>query len=75
METKASTHDHLLIIRRTDANQIESAFRAYSAQLASGEQTPWHIGFDGKVLRGSFDHFNDQKARGFLSAFLSDKHI
>jgi len=63
------------IIRRTDPHALENAFRAYSAELASDEQSPWHIGFDGKVLRGSFDHFKDQKAIQLLSAFLSDKHI
>jgi len=33
------------------------------------------IGYDGKVLRGSFDHFNDQKAIQVLSAFAADKQI
>ncbi|MGB0383645.1 MAG: ISAs1 family transposase [Ardenticatenaceae bacterium] len=63
------------IIQRTDPNELESAFRAYSAELASDEETPWHIGFDGKVLRGSFDHFKDQRAIQLLSAFISHKHI
>jgi len=31
--------------------------------------------FDGKVLRGSFDHFRDQKAIQVLSAFLSNPRL
>ncbi|MCP4363015.1 MAG: hypothetical protein GY796_33840, partial [Chloroflexi bacterium] len=33
------------------------------------------IGYDGKVIRGSFDHFNDQKAIQVLSAFAVDEQI
>ena len=33
------------------------------------------MGLDGKVLRGSFDHFQDQKALQVLSAFLGDSRI
>lgn len=63
------------IIRETDGTELEKSFRTYSAQLASGEQSRWHIAIDGKVLRGSFDHFADQKALQLLSAFLSDNQI
>ena len=30
------------------------------------------MAFDGKALRGSFDAFNDAKARQILSAFAAD---
>jgi len=30
------------------------------------------VGFDGKVVRGSFDQFQDQKAIQVLSAFLTE---
>ena len=63
------------IIRGTNPQQLEAAFRGYSARLVSQEQTPWHISLDGKVVRGSFDHFNDQKAIQLLSAFLSENKI
>ena len=33
------------------------------------------MAFDGKVLRGSFDHFLGQSAIQVLSAFLTDQHI
>jgi predicted transposase YbfD/YdcC len=33
------------------------------------------VDFDGKVVRGSFDHFQDQKAIQVLSAFLSDLRL
>ena len=33
------------------------------------------VGFDGKVVRGSFDHFQDQKAIQVLSAFLTDSRL
>ena len=33
------------------------------------------MGGDGKVLRGSFDPFNDPKAIQILSAFVSDRRL
>ena len=50
---------------------MEIAFRAH-AKLLQG-QTPYgNIAMDGKVLRGSFDHFNDREAAQMLSAFATD---
>lgn len=63
------------IIQGTSAAEVEQSFRAYSAVLASSEGTKRFIACDGKVLRGSFDHFLDQKALQILSAFLTDSRI
>ena len=31
--------------------------------------------FDGKVIRGSFDHFKDQKAIQFISVFCANNNL
>jgi len=63
------------IIQGTSPAEIEACFREYSAHLAESESQKRFVGFDGKVLRGSFDHFQDQKALQVLSAFLGDSRI
>lgn len=63
------------IIQDTSGMELEQSFREYSEVLANGDGKKQFIGCDGKVLRGSFDHFNDQKAIQVLSAFVSDSHI
>ncbi len=63
------------IIRGVSGNEIEKSFREYSAELAANGKGKRVVSFDGKVLRGSFDHFKDQKAVQILSAFVSDRHI
>jgi predicted transposase YbfD/YdcC len=62
-------------IQGTSASEIEKVFREYSADLAEGEKDKRFVAGDGKVLRGSFDHFGDQKAMQVLSLFLSDSQI
>jgi len=63
------------IIRGTSASDLEKSFRQYSALLAESDDENRFISCDGKVLRGSFDHFKDHKAVQILSAFLSNSHI
>lgn len=63
------------IIQGTDAAELESCFRRYSAALSESQASHQFIGCDGKVLRGSFDHFEDQKAIQLLSAFLNDGQL
>jgi len=63
------------IIQGTDSEALESSFRKYSAKLVTQGDKKRFIGYDGKVLRGSFDHFHDQKAIQILSAFASDENI
>ncbi len=50
------------ITQRTAATELEQSFRKYSASLAQLDGKNVFVGYDGKVLRGSFDHFKDQKA-------------
>jgi predicted transposase YbfD/YdcC len=54
---------------------LEQSFRQYSQKLAQSDGQKQFIGCDGKVLRGSFDHFKDQKAVQILSAFVSHSHL
>jgi len=57
-----------------DPTEIEAAFRHPAEQLDStitpaGQRV---VALDGKTLRGSFDHLDDQAAAQVLSAFASD---
>jgi hypothetical protein len=63
------------IIQGTCGADLEQSFRQYSAVLADSKGPHQFIGCDGKVLRGSFDRFQDQKAVQILSAFASDSQI
>lgn len=63
------------IIQGTSGAELEQSFRGYSQELAESKGEKQAIGCDGKVLRGSFDHFNDQKAIQILSAFVSDSRL
>ena len=63
------------IIQKTSTTELEQSFRKYSVSLAELDGKNAFIGYDGKVLRGSFDHFNDQKAIQVLSAFAADEQI
>jgi hypothetical protein len=66
------------IIQGMKGEELEKAFRKYSAMLVSLEQKEnevLRIGFDGKTLRGSFDNFHDEKAVQILSAFVANSEI
>jgi predicted transposase YbfD/YdcC len=63
------------IIQGTSGAELEESFRQYSQALAQSEGQKQVIGCDGKVLRGSFDHFKDQKAIQILSAFVSNSRL
>jgi predicted transposase YbfD/YdcC len=57
-----------------ERDDLEAAFRHHAQELngtvrMTGKRT---VALDGKTLRGSFDHLNDQKAAHVLSAFASD---
>ncbi len=58
------------IIQGVSSSELEEQFRAYSATLSGDPSQQRAIAFDGKVLRGSFDRFQDQNAIQILSAFL-----
>jgi len=59
------------ILQRLDATEVEKAFREHAAFLnfAPDATEGCVIAFDGKTLKGSFDNFNDAKAKQVLSAF------
>jgi len=63
------------IIQGTFSAGLEECFRQHSHLLSLGDSEKWFVAFDGKVLRGSFDHFEDQKAIQVLSAFLTNQRI
>jgi hypothetical protein len=63
------------IIQGVSSSELEEQFRAYSAALTGEPSQQRVIAFDGKVLRGSFDRFQDQKAIQILSAFLTESNI
>jgi len=63
------------IIQGTSGQELEQSFRQYSEQLAQSEGQKQFIGCDGKVLRGSFDHFKDHKAVQILSAFVTNSRL
>ena len=62
------------ILQGLDAADVEKAFREHAAFLncAPGGADARVIAFDGKTLKGSFDNFNDAKAKQVLSAFAVD---
>lgn len=63
------------IISGVSPAALEESFRKYSLALVNPETSKHCIAMDGKVLRGSFDHFQDQEAIQVLSAFVTDAKI
>jgi DDE family transposase len=62
------------ILQGLSATDVERVFREHAANLnldVAGSNARV-IAFDGKTLKGSFDNFNDIKARQVLSAFAVD---
>jgi hypothetical protein len=62
------------ILHGLTAADVEKAFREHAARLnaaAAGAGTRV-IAFDGKALKGSFDSFNDARAKQMLNAFAVD---
>lgn len=58
------------MLQALDEHELEKAFRDHSGRLSTlaDEETPI-LAIDGKVLRGSVDHFEDQRAAQLLSVF------
>lgn len=65
------------IIQGTDKQGLEACFRAYSKSLAELMETGSLVGVavDGKVLCGSYDHFQDKKAVQILSFFETQSEL
>src|SRR5260370_28986640 len=62
------------ILQGLEPADVEKVFREHAADLNSSEAPIGTriVALDGKALRGSFDAFNDAKARQMLSAFAAD---
>jgi hypothetical protein len=62
------------ILQGPSATDVEKVFREHAADLNATAAEPGVrlLAFDGKALKGSFDSFNDIKARQVLSAFAVD---
>jgi len=58
------------IIQGVDQVDLEAAFRKYSQSLQDVKGLRF-LACDGKVLRGSFDNFNDKTASQLLSIFCT----
>lgn len=65
------------IIKGIDPKETERAFRDYTNSLLeeSEENSIKYVALDGKVLKGSFDNFKDNKALQVLSAFLINDEV
>ena len=59
------------VLQGTKATEVERVFRIHAAVLADqvGCEGVRVVAFDGKTLRGSFDHFVDRSAVHLVSAF------
>ncbi|HSO86416.1 MAG TPA: ISAs1 family transposase [Draconibacterium sp.] len=65
------------IIQGIDEQELESCFRAYAQSLltGAGNDNPIGVAVDGKVLRGSYDNFQDKKAVQVLSFFDTQSEL
>lgn len=67
------------LILSVNSKELEKVFREYAKEISikkekSNKQIKT-ISIDGKTLKGSFDHFEDQSAIQVLSAFLLEENI
>lgn len=54
-----------------DVKEVEKGFRQHSLELNEGSSAYGRIFMDGKVLRGSFDHFEGRKAVQVVTALAT----
>jgi hypothetical protein len=67
-----------LIIQSVDPTALEAAFRQHAVSISTPScASPGltAIAVDGKTLRGSFDAFNDAKAKHMITAFCQADQI
>lgn len=62
------------IIHTVQKDELEKAFRIHARQLTSHLEGK-HLCMDGKVLKGSFDHMNDQAMLQVFSVFLAQEQL
>ena len=62
------------LLHALDPAELEAAFRRHAERLDDVPTSPGLrvVALDGKTLRGSFDHLDDQAAAQVLSAFASE---
>ena len=62
------------LLHALDPAEVEAAFRRHAEHLGGATAAPGRrvIALDGKTLRGSFDHLDDQAAAQVLGAFASE---
>lgn len=65
------------VILGVDSEELESSFRVYTQSLIDGSNASpiGTIAFDGKTLRGSYDHFQDKRAMQILSMFRTQDKL
>jgi len=63
------------VLTGLNVENLEIVFRSHAKLLQDNSSSNGSIAMDGKVLRGSFDHFSDRKAAQMLSAFETDSHL
>lgn len=64
------------VIQGIDHQELEACFRVYTQSLLSTDISKYiSIAVDGKVLRGSYDNFNDKKAIQILSFFDTQSEL
>jgi len=63
------------ILQGVKSTELEVAFRKYMDSIEPKKENGIHLSCDGKVLRGSFDHFEDQKAIQMLSVFCVEQGV
>lgn len=65
------------IIKGVDSSALEAAFRKFALHLLtlSEQRGAKLIAMDGKVMRKSFDNFNDKKAAQILTFFDAQEHF
>src|SRR5689334_21275569 len=62
------------LLHARDPAELEAAFRRHAEHLGAAAAGPGRraVALDGKTLRGSFDHLDDQAAAQVLSAFAGE---
>jgi hypothetical protein len=65
------------IILGVDSEELEACFRGYTQSVIDGANVNsiGSIAFDGKTLRGSYDHFQDKRATQILSMFRTEDKL
>ena len=66
-----------IVLQGLDGGAVERAFRLHGEVLreSAGGQGLRVVALDGKTLRGSYDHFADQKACHLVSAFEAESAL